>query len=291
MNRRRMADGFVLALGGGGARGWAHIGVARALEEAGLRPSRIVGTSMGAIVGAGLAAGYRPDQIEAIAQRTSFREHVRRRGRFALWDPRPVLERMAAETGDPLIEELPTPLGISTYDLVSGQPRLITKGRMIDAIARSIAVPFVFPPHCDADGVWCDAGPWESVPVSLAREFADLPVVGVWADIPKPAFLASRLGATWLRLVATTLGVGNPGDPLTARRFLALVASRWAEPVVRQDADLMIRPRLGLTGAWQFDRLAPMVERGYTETRRSLGEAGLLEEAPEASVQREADAA
>src|SRR5262245_6167856 len=57
--------GFTLALGGGGGRGWAHIGVARALAAAGLAPSRIVGTSMGAIIGAALAAGRDPDEIEA----------------------------------------------------------------------------------------------------------------------------------------------------------------------------------------------------------------------------------
>ena len=60
---RSVADGFVLALGGGGARGYAHIGVIRALAEQGLSPRRIVGTSMGAIVGAGLAAGRDADEM------------------------------------------------------------------------------------------------------------------------------------------------------------------------------------------------------------------------------------
>jgi NTE family protein len=246
MRRKQLECGFTLALGGGGARGWAHGGEARAIDEAGLRPSRIVGTSMGSIVGGGLAAGFSPDEIERIAYRTPFRLHVRRRGRFALWDPRPLLEVMARETGDPRLEDLPTPLGITTYDLVSGAPRLVTSGRMIDAIERSIAVPFFFPPTCDADGVWCDAGPWESVPVTLARRWSDQPVIGVWADVPKPSLLASRVGALWLRTVARGLGVGRPDDPLTARRFLALVMQRWAEPVIAEAPDLMIRPHLGL---------------------------------------------
>ena len=60
MSVARFHDGFTLALGGGGARGWAHVGVARALDERGLLPTRIVGTSMGAIVGAALAADDRP---------------------------------------------------------------------------------------------------------------------------------------------------------------------------------------------------------------------------------------
>ena len=64
-----LADGFTLALGGGGARGWAHIGVARALEAHGLHPSRVVGTSMGAIIGAGIASGRSAAVMEAAAKR------------------------------------------------------------------------------------------------------------------------------------------------------------------------------------------------------------------------------
>ena len=63
--------GFTLALGGGGARGWAHIGVARALRAHRLTPRRVVGTSMGAIIGAGIAAGRTPEAREEAARRTS----------------------------------------------------------------------------------------------------------------------------------------------------------------------------------------------------------------------------
>ena len=154
-----LAHGFTLALGGGGARGYAHIGVARALAARGLHPDRIVGTSMGAIIGAGMAAGRSPDEIEAAARGMSVYRLVRRRGRMALFDPRPLLEWMAADLGDPRIEDLPTPLGITTFDLLTGRPRLITSGRLVDALAMSIAVPLFFPPCRDADGVWCDAGP------------------------------------------------------------------------------------------------------------------------------------
>src|SRR5918999_1304701 len=100
--------GFTLALGGGGARGWAHVGVARALAAHGMRPRRIVGTSMGAIVGAALAAGRSPDEIEIGAVRARMhRRLMRRRGRLALFDPRPVLRHLSAELGDPNIEDLP----------------------------------------------------------------------------------------------------------------------------------------------------------------------------------------
>jgi NTE family protein len=263
--------GFALALGGGGARGWAHVGVARALERAELHPRAIVGTSMGAVVGAALAAGHTPDQIVARAADYPIYRLVRRPGHFALFDPRPLTERMARDLGDPRIEELPTPLGISTYDLVTGTPSLITTGSLVAALERSIAVPLFFPPRQDGDGVWTDAGPWESMPVSLARAWnPNLPVIGVHVDAPKPPFLASRLGAAMLRQTALRLGVGTPGEPLTARRYLALLASRWADPVVWNEPDLLIAPRLGHTTALQFSRIGPMVERGERDARRVL---------------------
>ena len=276
----RLADfrqGFTLALGGGGGRGWAHLGVARALEAHGLRPTRIVGTSMGAIIGAALAAGRTPDEIEERGRRLSLYRHVRR-GRLSLFDPRPLLERLAADLEDPLIEDLPMALGVSTYDLVSGRPRLITSGRLVDALEMSIAVPLFFPPFRTADGIWCDAGPWEGVPVSLARAWApDEPIIGVLVDIPKPAFLASRLSAALLRATSVRLGTATPAERLTARHYLGLLAARWADPVVVDPPDLLIAPRLGFTNALQFGRVLRVATIGERDARLALAGIGLGE--------------
>ncbi len=278
MTASDFSEGFTLALGGGGARGWAHVGVARALERRGMRPRRIVGTSMGAIIGAALAAGRTPDAIEADAGRAQMHRLMRRRGRFALFDPRGVLEHVARELGDPDIEDLPIPLGITAYDLVAGRPRLITSGRLIDALEVSIAVPLFFPPRRDRDGVWCDAGPWEGIPVTLARAWAPrLPVIGVLADIPKPAFLASRPGAAFLHAASSRLGVGADSDRLTARRYLALLTNRWADPVVHEPPALLIAPRLGRMNALQFGRIGPAVAIGERDALLAL--ASIPEEA------------
>ncbi len=277
-------DGFTLALGGGGARGWAHIGVARALTAHHLKPMRIVGTSMGAVIGAGMAAGRTPDEMEAAARRTSVYRHMRRPGRLAIFDARALLERMVRELGDPRIEELPTPLGVTTYDLVSGRPRLITEGRLVDALEMSIAVPFFLPPRRRTDGVWCDAGPWEGIPVTLARAWApDMPVIGVLADIPKPAFLASPIGAAVLRRASARLASKNGGQRLTARRYLSLLTARWAEPVVNEPPDLLIAPRLGRLNALQFGRVEPAVAIGERDALAALATIGFPIEEEEMS--------
>ncbi|HSM39068.1 MAG TPA: patatin-like phospholipase family protein, partial [Candidatus Limnocylindrales bacterium] len=264
-----IGERFTLALGGGGGRGWAHIGVARALDEAGMRPSLIVGTSMGAIVGAGLAAGFSPDQIEKVAVRTPVYRLLGRPARLAMFDPRPLLERLAAELGDPLIEELPTRFAVSTYDLDSGRAVAITSGRLIDAVRRSISVPLFFPPCPDAEGIWCDAGSWESVPVSHARQLSTDPVIGVWVDVPKPGILAARPVASVLRGISRGLSARG-GRRLTARRYLGLLTARLAEPVVKLEPDLLIRPRLGVSQAWRFGRVSLMSSLGYHDARAAL---------------------
>ncbi len=273
--RLNLDHGFTLALGGGGARGWSHIGVVRALEAHRLRPSRVVGTSMGAVIGAGIAAGRSSEHMEAAARRTSVYRHMRRPGRLALFDARGLLERMVADLGNPRLEELPMPLGVTTYDLVSGRPHLITTGPLIDALEKSIAVPFFLPPRRDGSGVWSDAGPWEGVPVTLARAWApDEPVIGVLADIPKPGFLSSRLGAAVLTRAAVRLAPRDGNRRLTARRYLSLLAARWAEPVVVETPDLLIAPRLGRMNALQFGRIGAAIAIGERDTLAALATIG-----------------
>jgi NTE family protein len=247
----RRDEPFSLALGGGGGRGWAHVGVARALDEAALRPSLIVGTSMGAIVGAALAAGVSPNEIQRSAEGgESVYRVVGKRARFALFDPTPVLARIDASLGSPRIEDLPIRLAITAYDLVSGTPTAITSGPLREALRRSIAVPLFFPPRPDADGVWCDAGPWESVPVTAARALSPNPVIGVLVDVPKPAFMTARPMAALLRGAARLTRTHQ--ERLTARRYFSLLTQRWADPVVVEPPDLMVRPRLGLRHALHF---------------------------------------
>jgi NTE family protein len=270
----RRDEPFSLALGGGGGRGWAHLGVARALDAAELRPQLIVGTSMGAIVGAALAAGMRPDEIQRLAESSeSIYRVVGKRARFALFDPMPVLARIDATLGSPRIEDLPGRLAITAYDLVSGTPTAITSGSLVEALRRSIAVPLFFPPRPDADGVWCDAGPWESVPVTAARHLSPNPVIGVWVDVPKPAFMTARPVAAVLR-GAARLTRGNR-EELTARRYFSLLTQRWADPVVAEPPDLLIRPRLGLSSALRFSQVAQSSAIGYRDARAALQEAGL----------------
>jgi NTE family protein len=230
---------------------------------------------MGAVVGAGLSAGRSADEMLSAAHRLPVYRLVGKRARLAMFDPRPLIERLVAELGDPRVEDLPIPLGITAFDLVSGRPRLITGGRLADALAASIAVPLFFPARRSGGRILTDAGPWEGIPVSLARAWApDLPIVGVFVDIPKPAFLAGRTGGRLLRAASSRLGVGSADDSLTARRYLGLLTARLAEPVTVEPPDLLIAPRLGRLNALQFGQIDRAAAIGERDARLALATIG-----------------
>ncbi|MGH2489008.1 MAG: patatin-like phospholipase family protein, partial [Candidatus Limnocylindria bacterium] len=224
---RRVAleSGFSLALGGGGARGFAHLGVAEALAERGLVPGRIVGTSMGSVIGAGLAAGLSGDRMVAMAAQFDPWRMARHPARLAMFDHRPLIKHLVAEVGNPLIEDLPIPFAAATCDLVTGRQELVTRGPVSDALIRSCAISVVFAPIIDGEAIWADAGVWEPVPISLTRAWSPEPVVGVQVIAPKPSWFASSPVAWTLRAGARVLGIGTDGDRLSARRYAALLAA------------------------------------------------------------------
>ncbi len=265
-----LRSGFSLALGAGGGRGWAHIGVARALQELDLRPSLIIGASMGAVIGAGLAMGLPPAQIAAMAERVDVWRECHPRGRYAYADHAPLVRRMLAEVGDPLIEELAIPFVATAYDLVSGEQHLIRSGRVSTALIHSTAIPLVFPPRSSGHAVYVDAGVWEGVPISVARALSNDPVVGVeiFGSFTGPLSRWPLRGA--LRLGGRILGHGSPGDPLTARRYLALLATRITHPTVSLAPDLLIRPDLAWANPMQFHEVARLEIAGYEATRHAL---------------------
>ena len=196
-----------------------------ALDEAGLRPALIVGTSMGAIVGAAPAAGMRPDQIQRMAERSGSVYRGRKRANLALFDPTPVLARIDAALGSPRIEDLPGRLAITAYDLVSGTPAAITTGPLVEALRAASRCRSSSRQPAMRTAV--DAGPWESVPVTSA------PPVGRPGD--------RRLG----RRPEAGLHGRPPGRNPAARRLAADARRRQRSPPL-----LLASPVAGPIRSW-----------------------------------------
>ncbi|PWR01697.1 patatin [Meridianimarinicoccus roseus] len=171
-----------VALGSGGARGWAHLGVLAALAERGIRPDIVTGASMGALVGAA-AAGDRLDALEAWCRRlqnaTVLRYIDMRIAGGGLVAGQEVA-RMLRKIGLPdRIEDLPLPFGAVATDLETGAEVALTRGPIAGAVRSSLAIPGVFSPHWH-DGRWLlDGALCDPVPVRLARALGAEVVIAI----------------------------------------------------------------------------------------------------------------
>jgi NTE family protein len=176
-----------LALGGGAAKGFAHVGVIAVLEEAGIVPDYVVGTSAGSLVGALYASGMNAVQLQQTALRieevaiADWMVPIVNRGLFrgeAL--ARYVNESVAGR----LIEDMRIPLGVVAVDLANGQPILFRRGDTGTAVRASSAVPAVFQPVRIAGRDYVDGGLVAPVPVQFARQMGAELVIAV--DISQP---------------------------------------------------------------------------------------------------------
>lgn len=178
---------IVLALGGGGVKGYAHVGVLRALEQAGLRVRAIAGTSAGGLVGSAYAAGFRPDEIEnCLLDMDQSKLYGRKtRDEPAMLGLAGVVELLQVMLGNLTFEDLRLPFAVTAVNLETAELLAIRRGRLIDAVLATIAVPGIFPPKLWEGQELIDGGVLDPVPVALARRLAPgLPVVAVVLSPP-----------------------------------------------------------------------------------------------------------
>jgi len=232
-----------LALGGGAARGFAHIGVIQVLEEHGIRPDLVVGTSAGSLVAALYADGKSGAEMGTLAQSMD-------EGAITDWAfPGRALIRGEAlaryvhdHTGGHPIEQMKLPLGIVATDLDSGQPILFQRGDTGMAVRASSAVPAVFTPVRIGNHEYVDGGLVSPVPVRFARQMGAEMVIAV--DIS----------------AATE---GNPtGDALRMLLQTFSIMSRSINQFELRDADIVMRPRLAGVSSADFTVRARSIQAG-----------------------------
>jgi len=178
---------ITLALGGGGAKGNAHIGVLRRLEKEGFKIRAIAGTSFGGIVAAMYAAGYAPDEIEDTFAKV---DQARLYGRSLEENPSLMGLAGVRKWLDEVLPgrtfaDLEIPCAVTAVDLNCGCEVVLDDGPVKDALLATIAVPGIFPSCPWEDWVLVDGGVLDPVPVSVARSLApSLPVVAVTLHAP-----------------------------------------------------------------------------------------------------------
>lgn len=223
-----------LVLGGGVARGIAHIGVLKVLEEHKIPIAAIAGTSSGAIVGAAYAAGLEVRIIEEIALRISWGKFVR----VAFFRPglitgEAIEELLVKYIGDKKFSDLKIPLAVVATNLRTGKAEVLKQGRIAKAVAASSAFPGVFAPEDIRHNFLVDGGISNNLPVDVVRKMKTNYVVAV--DVVPSCSSGSR-----------------PRDPMQVfGRSLDIVLHRLSVEQ-RKAADLLIEPTLD-QDIWHLD--------------------------------------
>jgi NTE family protein len=299
MIHRRRYSRIGLVLGGGAARGWAHIGAIRALHDAGIKPDVVCGTSIGALVGAVYANGDL-DWLEEWVAKLTWQTVVRLLDlRFSggLLGGRKVIQIFADKFNGRSIAQLNMPFAAVATELDSGRESWLQDGSVVDAVRASIAIPGIFTPVFH-NGVWLvDGGLSNPVPVSVARGMRADCVIAVDLnndilngrdfggaavetpaldpDAPPPVALR-RNGKPWPRWLAPAEGRASddvrvaPAPSARAPSMLSSIAQSIDIMQVRisrsrlagEPADILIQPRLGGMGIFDFHRAGPAIEEG-----------------------------
>ena len=242
-----------LALGGGAARGFAHVGVIQVLEEHGLRPSYVTGTSAGSLVAAFYASGKSGAQLQQISEAMD-------EATIADWSL-PIFGRgmlrgealaryVNAQVGGQLIETFPMPLGIVATDLQSGQSILFQRGDTGTAVRASSAVPAVFQPVAIGGREYVDGGLVSPVPVRYARQMGAELVLAV--DISSAP--EANLPSSTLQILLQTFTI--MGKSINSFEL--------------KEADLVVRPALASTSGADFSSRRRSVEAGRAAMLQSL---------------------
>lgn len=173
---------IALALGGGGSRGYSHIGVLRRLEQEGYQVRAVAGTSAGGIIGTLYAAGYTPDELEKRFAKLDQTKLFGRSGRegpsiLGFSGATKLLEELL---GNLTFDKLKLPCAVVAVDIKSAREVILRGGCVVDAILASCAVPAIFPPQQIGEHQLVDGAALDPVPVSVARSLAPtLPTVAV----------------------------------------------------------------------------------------------------------------
>lgn len=266
---------FALVLGGGGLKGFAHIGVLRALEERGLRPSVVCGTSIGALVGAAYAAGLSVPEMRARAlalrQRDLFRiDHfgmvTRRMLNPSLYLEAPLRQLIRQSVPDVPFTELSLPLLVNTVDLVRGAQVVwglpgLRDVRVSEAVYSSCALPGFFPAAMVGGRYCVDGSVMDNLPVSIAATGVD-------------AVIAVDVGST---SIAISRSLPRRGFPAVYMRSAQVMMHALETEQLRQWTTppmLLIRPPIWHYNWFTFARTAQIIDAGYTATLRSLDRVG-----------------
>jgi NTE family protein len=270
------AVGLVLA--GGGARGYAHIGVIKALIEAGVPFDHLGGTSMGAVIAAGLAAEWSYDELiarmrDAFVKRNPLSDFTL--PLIALLRGKKVSERLQEHFGDIRIEELPKPFFCVSSDLTTGRIVVHRTGPLWRALRASVALPGILPPVTHEGHLLVDGGVMNNLPVDVMAAEARGPVIA--SDVTGEVDFYVKDSRYGERPVWWLLWQRMRGSPSIVSILMrsGTVGSEAQRRVVREQADLLFEPPLPEIGLRDWHALDQAIAEGYAHARMRIAQHGV----------------
>ena len=289
MNTRKPRLG--IALGSGSARGWAHIGVLRALEQAGIFPDVVSGTSIGALVGAAYASNGL-DRLEEWVARIDWWDIIRYMDvRLGGVEGERLMRAFRERVEDAPIETLPKPFGAVATDLQTGREVWFQEGSLLEAVRASIALPGLFSP-VRYQGRWLvDGGLVDPLPVSLCRALGADRVIAVNLNgdivgkhfrgrpprLAAPSPLLVRLSASLQAMLGNNHAMneteeeGRPGLFDVMAGSINIMQDRITRARMAGDPpDVVLAPQLAHLGLMDFDQADEAIAAGMECVRRHL---------------------
>lgn len=264
-----------LVLSGGGARGFAHIGVVRALREAGVAIDLVGGTSMGAIMGAGVAAGWTTDEMVARFHRSFVATNPLSDYTLpivSLVAGRKVSRLLRQEFGETAIEDLPLPFYAVSANLTTGRGSVHRVGDLWRWLRASVAIPGVLPPVFHRGEVHVDGGAMNNMPVDVMRAFHPGVVIGV--DVGSDTTFTSDIQDVDLPPLWKLLGwFRRHKQRPTILQILwraGMVNSDAATAAGRRLTDLLLQPPLADVDLLNWRAFERAIEAGYRHANEQL---------------------
>lgn len=289
-----------LALGTGAARGLAHIGVIKVLEEAGIKIDFIAGVSAGAMIGGAYAISRDIKKIESIALKTDWKKLLSLVDFtvpvIGLIDGGKIEVFIRSAIGDAKFSDTEIPLTIVATDVENGERVVLNEGNIAKAVRGSISIPILFRPYHYGDRFLIDGGVVDPIPVNLTREMgADYVIaVNLFSDLAKyfssekPLRSKTRKPSSIQRLKKNIpLGpmrakadeiIFNRLDKImkapsvveTGMQAIAIMERHLALPQLFK-ADVVITPEVGDIGSVEYFRAEECIKRGEDAARKALG--------------------
>ncbi|UCG22862.1 MAG: patatin-like phospholipase family protein [Chloroflexota bacterium] len=263
---------FGLALGGGGARGAAHIGVLMELEQHGLWPDIVAGTSIGGLVSALIASGQHAAEIKAVFAQMRFGKMFSLPWQKpAIMDNRRLERLLVKSIGRPTFSDLKIPLAVMATVLEERKVVVLDKGDVVKAVLATTAFPVALPPVAWQGKTLVDGGVLNNTPFDVAREMGANIVLGV--DLANSAPYGTPVEAPPKSGLLHRLLSRAQGDPMyQAVSTLADIVTyqNVINHLEQSPPDLLLRPEIGTIGLFDFHRLDEGIRVGRQSAKEEV---------------------